>query len=55
MKVAFVAFDFGEYCIRLSSAIAQDADLLLFLPTLEAEPYSHLLNNSVGLSGSHGP
>ena len=25
VKVAFVAFDFGEYCVRLASAIAQDA------------------------------
>lgn len=49
MKVAFVSFDFGEYSVRLASAIAQDAETLLFLPTQEAEPYTHLLSNSVDL------
>ena len=55
MKVAFVAFDFGEYCVRLASAIAQNASLLLFLPTLEAEPYMHLVGNSVALRTFHKP
>ena len=51
MKVAFVSFNFGEYCVRLASGIAQDQDtsILLFLPNREAEPYLHLLSNSVGL------
>jgi glycosyltransferase involved in cell wall biosynthesis len=51
MKIAFVAFDFGEYCIRLASGIAQGADtkVLCFLPREEAEPYSHLLSDSVDL------
>lgn len=49
MKVAFVSFDFGEYCVRLASGIAQDTNILLFLPKREAEPYMHLLSNSVGL------
>jgi glycosyltransferase involved in cell wall biosynthesis len=31
MKVAFVSFDFGEYCIRLAGALAQDARVLLLL------------------------
>ena len=51
MKVAFVSFDFGEYCVRLASGIAQDPDtsILLFLPDYEAEPYLHLLSKSVEL------
>jgi len=55
MKVAFVSFDFGEYCVRLASAIAQDATILLFLPPVEAEPYMHLLSNSVDLRSFHKP
>ena len=51
MKIAFVAFDFGEYCVRLASGIAQGADtkVLCFLPREEADPYSHLLSDSVDL------
>lgn len=49
MRVAFVSFDFGEYCVRLASGIAQGANTLLFLPRDEAEPHVHLLSNSVGL------
>ena len=51
MKVALVSFDFGEYCIRLASGIAQDPDtkVLLFLPDYESEPYLHLLSKSVEL------
>jgi glycosyltransferase involved in cell wall biosynthesis len=51
MKVALVSFNFGEYCVRLASGIAQDPDtsILLFLPDYEAEPYLHLLNKSVEL------
>lgn len=55
MKVAFVSFDFGEYCVRLASGIAKHANVLLFLPEREAEPYGHLLNDSVGLRIFHKP
>ncbi len=49
MKVAFVAFDFGEYCIRLAGGIAENADtrVLLLICKEEADPYLHLLNPSV--------
>jgi starch synthase len=49
MKVAFISFDFGEYCVRLAGEISQHTDLLLFLPRYEAEPYQHLLTNPAGL------
>jgi glycosyltransferase involved in cell wall biosynthesis len=49
MKVAFVGFDFGEYCVRLAGGIAQSpaTSVLLFLPKAEANPYMHLLSGSV--------
>jgi glycosyltransferase involved in cell wall biosynthesis len=50
MRVAFVAFDFGEYCIRLASGIADgDTKVLLLLSRDEAKPYSHLLSANVEL------
>ena len=51
MKVVLVAFDFGEYCIRLAGGIAQDQEtkVVLFLPKEEARPYEHLLGSSVEL------
>ena len=49
MKVAFVGFDFGEYCVRLVSGIAASpaTNVLMFLPKAEAGPYLHLLSGSV--------
>jgi glycosyltransferase involved in cell wall biosynthesis len=57
MKVAFVAFDFGEYCIRLASGIAQGGGTSVecFLPRVEADPYRHLLSDSVRLRVFHRP
>jgi starch synthase len=51
LKVAFVSFYFGEYCVRLASGIAEDpdTDILLLLPSKEAAPYLHLLSKSVEL------
>jgi glycosyltransferase involved in cell wall biosynthesis len=51
MKVAFVSYDFGEYCVRLASGIAQNENtsVVCFLLTEEAKPYLYLLNPSVDL------
>ena len=50
MKVAFLAFDFGEYCVRLAGGIADnDTQVLLLLARGEASPYKHLLNGNVEL------
>jgi starch synthase len=51
MKVAYVSFAFGEHCVRLASAIAQDQDMSvrLFLPNHEAEPYLYLLSKGVDI------
>jgi starch synthase len=57
VKIAYVSFDFGEYCVRLASAIAQDqgTSVRLFLPNSEAEPYLYLLSTSVELRLFHKP
>jgi starch synthase len=51
MKIAFVAFDFGEYCVRLASGIAhsEGTSVLCLLDREEAQPYLHLLSPSVDL------
>jgi starch synthase len=51
MKVAFIAFDFGEYSIRLAGGIAsaENTSVLCFLPNDEAKPYLHLLSETVEL------
>ena len=36
LRVAMVAFDFGEYCVALANALAREVDLLLVLPGSEA-------------------
>ena len=51
LKVAFLAFGFGEYCVRLVSGIAQDhhTSICAFLPGDEVQSYIHLLSKSVHL------
>jgi glycosyltransferase involved in cell wall biosynthesis len=55
MRVSFVSFDFGEYCIRLSSALARHAEIQLLLPENEAEPYLPLLHPTVKLRSFNKP
>jgi starch synthase len=47
MKVAFLSFDFGEYCIRLVSALAREAEVLLLLPRRLAAPHLSKLDRAV--------
>jgi glycosyltransferase involved in cell wall biosynthesis len=47
MRVAFVSFDYGEYCVRLAGGIADQASVLLLLPEQEAAPYAHKLDPRV--------
>jgi glycosyltransferase involved in cell wall biosynthesis len=42
MKVAFISFDFGEYCMRLASALSAHANVLLLLPNTEEVPHMRL-------------
>jgi starch synthase len=39
MRVALISFDFGEYTVRLASALIHMADVLLLLPHEMATPY----------------
>lgn len=55
MKVAFLSFGFGEYCVRLTSALSHSCELLLLLPDREAAPYAHMLNEHVKLQSFHEP
>ena len=47
LKVAFLSFDFGEYSVRLASALAQDAEVLLLLPERKAAPHLSKLADAV--------
>lgn len=47
MKVAFLSFDFGEYCIALASALAREAEVLLLLPRRLAAPHLSRLDRAV--------
>jgi glycosyltransferase involved in cell wall biosynthesis len=47
MRVALVSYDFGEYCIQLASALSKEAEVQLWLPENEAEPYLGLASPSL--------
>jgi len=47
LKVALLSFDFGEYCIRLASALARNTEVCLLLPHRQAEPYLPKLDPAV--------
>jgi len=49
MRVALVSFDFGEYCVRLASALSREAEVTLLLPWPVVEPYLHALDERVYL------
>jgi len=55
MKVAFLSFDFGEYCIRLASALTREAGVLLLLPYQEATPHLSRLDQAVDFYPFHKP
>jgi starch synthase len=47
MKAVFLSFDFGEYSVRLASALAQEAEVLLLLPHQRAAPHLSRLDQAV--------
>jgi glycosyltransferase involved in cell wall biosynthesis len=47
MKVAFLSFDYGEYSVRLASALAQHSSVLLLLPAGLADSYLSQLDPRV--------
>jgi glycosyltransferase involved in cell wall biosynthesis len=48
-KVAFLSFDYGEYSVRLASALAENASVLLLLPEGLADSYLPQLDPRVVL------
>ncbi len=55
MKVAFVSFGFGEYTIRLASALAETSEVALWLPEDEAAAYMDRLTPRVDFRPFHKP
>lgn len=55
MKVAFLSYDFGEYCIRLTSGMAPSAQVALLLPDHLAEPYLDKLDPAIRFHPFHKP
>jgi starch synthase len=49
LRVALVSFNFGEYCIRLASGLAQHADVLLLMPDNLVKPHIARLDSGVRL------
>ncbi len=55
MRVAFLSFDFGEYCIRLASALAREEEVLLLLPQRLATPHLSRLNQAMNFQAFSKP
>ncbi|MHB0858709.1 MAG: glycosyltransferase family 4 protein [Anaerolineae bacterium] len=55
MKVAFVSFDFGEYCVRTASALATDHQVLLVAPEQLLAPHLDMLDPAVELVAFQKP
>lgn len=55
VKVAFLSYDFGEYCIRLASALAQEARVCLLLPHQLAAPHLSKLDQAVNFQPFNQP
>jgi glycosyltransferase involved in cell wall biosynthesis len=49
LRVALISYNFGEYCVRLASALAEHADVLLLAPDDLIAPHVAKLNSSVRL------
>ena len=55
MKVAFVSYDFGEYCIRHANALAEKAEVLLLLAHHQAKERMELVGPKVDFVRFHRP
>ena len=55
MKVAFVSYDFAEYCIRIVGALARNNEALLLLPESLAAPHLSKLQPEVNLQPFRKP
>jgi glycosyltransferase involved in cell wall biosynthesis len=55
LRIAFVSYNFGEYCVRLVNALAWHADVLLVIPDQIIEPHVSKLNAAVRLVAFRKP
>ncbi len=55
MKVAIVSFTFGEYCVKLANALAQEMDVCLMLPYQVGKHQLSKLDKAVNFQPFHKP
>jgi glycosyltransferase involved in cell wall biosynthesis len=55
LRVALISFGFGEYCVRLASALAQHVEVLLVVPDGTVSPHISKLNDAVHLFSFNSP
>jgi starch synthase len=55
MRVAFLSFHFGEYSVRLASALAREAEVLLLLPHQKAAPHLSKLDPALSFQPFNRP
>jgi glycosyltransferase involved in cell wall biosynthesis len=53
MRIAFISYDLGEYCIRHTNALLDHGKVLLLLPRRIAEPHLDLLSPAVDFRPFH--
>src|SRR5580704_794683 len=55
LRIALISYDFGEYSVRLASALAQHAEVLLVIPERMVGPHISKLNDAVHLLSFPNP
>ncbi len=55
MKVALVSFTFGEYCVKLANALAQEIEVCLMLPYQTGKHQLSKLDQAVNFQPFHKP
>src|ERR1700730_16284071 len=55
LRVALLSTNFGEYCVRLASALSRYADVLLVAPDRLVAPYADKLDRAVRLFSFRSP
>ncbi len=55
MRIAFVSYDLGEYCVQHANGLLAHGDVLLILPTEQFTPYKDFLDEAVELRSFSKP
>ena len=55
LRVAFISYNFGEYCVRLVNVLAEHADVLLVMPEQIIAPHTAKLKEAVRLVAFRNP